>query len=107
MYFFLANGVEVPAEHLEAGLVHLPVGPDGRPFDGRAVTDGLFTVHACRGHKPPPSAFVAVKYRGYWYYIDDRDQQSKATFALVLAISRLDFGRQQPGGPFLTLPVGR
>ena len=107
MYFYLANGVEVPGEHLAAGLVRLPVEPDGRLFDMRAVTDGLFTVHACRGHKPPPTAFVAVKYRDYWYYIDDRDQQSKATFALVLGVSRLDFGRQQPSGPFLTLPVGR
>jgi hypothetical protein len=107
VYFYLANGVEVPGEHLAAGLVRLPAGPDGRPFDGRAVTEGLFTVHACKGHKPPPTTFVAVKYRDYWYYIDDRDQQSKATFALVLSLSRLDFGRQQPGGPFLTLPVGR
>jgi len=48
-----------------------------------------------------------LKYRDYWYYIDDRDLQSKATFALVLGVSRLDFGRQQPGGPFLTLSVGR
>jgi hypothetical protein len=50
---------------------------------------------------------VAVKYRDYWYYIDDRDQESKATFALVLQLSRLDFARQQPAIPFLTLPVGR
>jgi hypothetical protein len=107
VYFFLANGVEVPGDHLEAGLVKLPAGPDGRPVDGRAITEGLFTVHACQGHKPPPTAFVAVKYRDYWYFIDDRDQQSKATFALVLSLSRLDFARQQPGGPFLTLPVGR
>jgi hypothetical protein len=107
VYFYLANGVEVPGEHLAAGLVRPPAGPDGRPFDGRAVTQGLFTVHACRGHKPPSSAFVAVKYRDYWYYIDDRDPQSKATFALVLSLSRLDFARQQPGGPFLTLPIGR
>jgi hypothetical protein len=107
VYFFLANGVEVPCEHLEAGLVKPPVGPDGRPFDMRAVTDGLFTVHASWGHKPPPTAYVAVRYRGHWYYIDDRDQQSKATFALVLGISRLDFGRIPPGAPFLTLPVGR
>jgi hypothetical protein len=45
--------------------------------------------------------------RDHWHYIDDRDQQSKATFALVLGVSRLDSGRQQPSGPFLTLPVGR
>ena len=107
VHFYLANGVEVPEEHLAQGLVRLPVAPDGRPFDERAITSNLFTVHAYPGHKPPPFAFVAIKYRDYWYYIDDRDQPSKATFALVLSLSRLDFGRQQPGAPFLTLPVGR
>jgi hypothetical protein len=107
VYFYLANGVEVPAEHLAARIVCPPAGPDGTLFDARVVTEGLFAVHACKGHKPPPTAFVAIKYRDYWYYIDDRDQQSKATFALVLGVSRLDFGRQPPGAPFLTLPVGR
>ncbi|MBV8267553.1 MAG: hypothetical protein JO252_14605 [Planctomycetaceae bacterium] len=107
VFFYLANGVEVPCEHLAAGVARQPVGPDGVPFDTRAVTEGLFTVHACKGHKPPATAFVAVKYRDYWYYIDDRDQESKATFALVLQLSRLDFARQQPAIPFLTLPVGR
>jgi hypothetical protein len=107
VYFFLANGVEVPPDHLAAGLVRLPIGPDGQVFDGRIVTDGLFAVHAYRGHKPPPTAFVAIKYRDYWYYIDDRDQESKATFTLILSLSRLDFGRQPPAAPFLTLPIGR
>ena len=107
MHFYLANGVEVPAEHLAEGLVCLPIGPDGRPFDGRVITADLFTVHAYGGHKPPATAFVAIKYRDYWYYIDDRDQPSKATFALLLALSKLDFGCQSPGAPFLTLPVGR
>ena len=50
---------------------------------------------------------MAIKYRAYRYYIDDRDRESKATFALVLQFSRLDFGRQQPAAPFLTLTVGR
>ena len=68
----------------------------GLPFDSRAVTDELFTVHTCTGHKPPKTAYVAIKHRGYWYYIDDRDQASKSTLALVLQVSRLDFGRQQP-----------
>ena len=61
-----------------------------------------------RRHKPPDNAYAAVKYRGYWYYIDDRDQASKTTFALVLQLARMDFATQEPtGGPFLTLPVGR
>jgi hypothetical protein len=107
VHFYLANGVEVPDEHLAKGLVRLPIGPDGTPFDERVITSDLFTVHAHQGHKPPATAFVAIKYRDYWYYIDDRDQPSKETFALLLSLTRLDFGRQQPGGPFLTLPVGR
>jgi hypothetical protein len=76
-------------------------------FDLREVTRGLFEVHSCKGIKPPPEAYVAVRYRGWWFYIDDRDQASKATFALMLGISRLDLGRQRPGGPALTLPLGR
>jgi hypothetical protein len=107
VWYYLANGVEVPPEHLAAGVAMAAVGPDGAPFDNRAVTDGLFTVHACAGHKPPSTAYVTVKHRGYWYYIDDRDQASKATLALVLGISRLDFARMQPAAPFLTLPIGR
>jgi hypothetical protein len=107
VWYYLANGVEVPPEHLAEGVAIAPVGPDGVLFDNRAVTDGLFTVHACAGHKPPKTAYVAVKHRGYWFYIDDRDQASKATLVLVLGISRLDFARQQPAAPFLTLPVGR
>ncbi|AGA30270.1 hypothetical protein Sinac_6171 [Singulisphaera acidiphila DSM 18658] len=108
VFYYLANGVEVPSEHLDTGIIRPMVGPDGISFDSRNVTAGLFNVHACRGHKPPQTAFIAVKYRDYWYYIDDRDQTSKATFALVLQLSRLDFARQQHSGtPFLTLPVGR
>lgn len=108
VYFYLANGVEVPPEHFDAGLVPRPVAPDGSPFDMRAVTAGLFAVHACKGHKPPPTAYVAVKYRGYWFYIDDRDQPTKTTFAMMLELGRLDFGLQETtSGPFLTLPIGR
>jgi hypothetical protein len=106
--FYLANGVEVPPRHIEAGLVQLPVDTEGRPI-GPEVTRGLFQVRTSKGLKPPKSAYVAVKYRGQWFYIDDSDQQSKATFALVLGIMRLDFAQQRIGrtGPVLTLPAGR
>ncbi len=107
MYAFLANGVEVPVEHLNCGLVTPPTGPGGEVFDSRAVTRGLFEVHACKGHRPPKNADVAVRYRGYCYYLDDRDPVSKATFTLMRELSRLDFGRRATSGPLLTLPVSR
>jgi hypothetical protein len=105
--FYLANGVEVPPEHLQAGLVAVPVDTEGKVFDTREVTRGLFEVHVCKGLKPPAGAYVAVKYRGWWYYIDDADQMSKAILSLMLQLTRLDLAGQRPGGPVLTLPVGR
>jgi hypothetical protein len=106
--FYLGSGIELPPEHIAAGLVHLPVDQDGRVIDAREITRGLFEVRICHGHKPPATAFVAVRYRGWWYYIDDRDSASKATFTLVQELTRLDFARQRLGsGPVLTLPAGR
>jgi hypothetical protein len=105
---YLTHGVDVPPEHRIAGLVNEFIDADGQAFDSTLVTRGLFAVHFCKKLRPPKSAYVAVKYRGYWYYIDDSDLESKSTFALVFQLSRLDFSRQSLGhGPTLTLPVGR
>ena len=107
VFYYLANGVEVPPAHLACGQA-IPLHDEaGRPIDGRQLTRGLFEVHCCQGHRPPASAYVAVKYRDHWYYIDDRDHASKATLTLMLQLSRLDFGEQKPVAPFLTLPIGR
>jgi hypothetical protein len=110
VFFYLANGVEVPPEHLRAGLVRPPADAEGRVFDGRELTCGLFEVRVAKGCRPPPTAYIAIPYRGYWYYIDDRDQASKSTLALMVQLTRLDFGGARPAvarGPALTLPVGR
>jgi hypothetical protein len=107
VYFYLSNGVEVPDEHVACGIVRPTTDAEGNPMDSRELTRGLFEVHLCKGHKPPAIAYLVVKYRGYWYYIDDRDQASKSTLALVRQLSRLDFGNQKSAGPVLTLPVGR
>lgn len=104
--FFLANGVEVPAGHVACGLVRLP--PDGA--DPTEATRGVFHVHCCPGHprRPPACAYAAVWYRDHWFYVDDRDLESKATLLLMLQLRRLDFQRQSISSvPALTLPVGR
>jgi hypothetical protein len=107
VFFYLSNGVEVPCGHFDAGIARPTIDEHGQPIDGRELTRGLFEVHAATGHKPPPNAFVAVRYRGYWFYIDDRDNASKSTLSLVHQLSRLDFGEAKATGPVLTLPVGR
>ncbi len=104
---YLSQGVAVPPEHVAEGLVRPPLGPDGGPFDEGQVTAGLFAVHVVKQHCRPKQAYVAVKYRGHWFYIDDRDQESKATFSLVLMMTRVNLLGVRKGGPTLTLPVGR
>lgn len=107
VYHYISSGVHVPAEHAECGLAPVARDEQGAVFDITEVTRGLFEVQVAKGHKPQ-HAFVAVKYRGYWFYIDDRDQATKTTFGMVMQLSRLDFKKQQIGaGPFLTLPAGR
>ena len=108
--FYVSHGVEVPSEHL-GGVAKATLEPDGRPFDWQQVTGGLFTVKSICGKKPPPNAMVAVKYRGYWFYIDDTDHATKSTFTLLRPSRRLDLGagggERRGGGPVLTLPVGK
>jgi hypothetical protein len=50
---------------------------------------------------------VAVCYRGYWFYIDERDRDTKATFSLLLELSRLELGAAAGRAPILTLPLGK
>ncbi|MBX9581629.1 MAG: hypothetical protein K2X87_15110 [Gemmataceae bacterium] len=110
VFFYLAHGVEVPAELLADGAAKPTLGADGRPFDWQQVTGGLFTVRACPGKKPPAGAAVAVRHRGYWFYLDDADHASKSTFVLMRPSRHLDFGpvpSDKRAGPVLTLPVGR
>jgi hypothetical protein len=105
--FFVSHGVEVPPPHVSSGVAPMTIGPDGMAFDWDLVLGGLFKVYSASGKKPPPCAFVAVCYRDHWYYIDDRDRDTKATFALLVELSRLELGSKAGPVPLFTLPLGK
>jgi len=102
---FLAFSVQVPEEEVE----------DGRAFSTesykQAVKDGLavdltknLTIHWSTSR--PSDAFVAVQHRGKWFYIDDRDGDSKRFFNAVYDLYNIEIASSAPsGGPVLTLPV--
>jgi hypothetical protein len=75
-------------------------------FDWQEVLGGLFKVCNAKQIHRPKSAFVAVKYRGHWFYIDDSDQDTKVTFSLLLTMTRANLVGASKEGPVLTLPVG-
>lgn len=104
--YFVSHGIDVPAEHLARGMARQTFDESGHPFDWGQTTSGLFTVHHQAGGERPPSARVAIPYRGYWFYIDEADQATKATFSLLVEMSRLELNVKSGPGPVLTLPVG-
>jgi hypothetical protein len=105
--FYLAHGVLVPPEHVACGLVQVTVEPDGQVFDWQEVTRELFTVRSVKQHCRPEHAHVAVRYRGWWFYIDDRDQASKTTFSLLMPLARVDLVGARKATPVLTLPISK
>jgi len=104
VFHFLSQGVEPPADHVERGLVTQTRYDDGSPFDWTEVTGDLLRVQS-QG-SPPGDAFVRVRYRGRWFFIDDTDLESKTTFGLLTTLFKLQSGDVKNVGPTLTLPVG-
>ena len=102
--YFLSLAVDVPGEHLEAGVAVTTETSSGVPFDWGAVTNGLLKIHAV--DEKQQSANVGVEYRGTWFYIEDTDIESKSTFALLTQLYALQSKNDGSGAPILTLPLG-
>jgi len=102
MMFYLSHAVNVPEEHQLCGYVPSTTDAAGVPFNWNDMTRGLFQVHFCE--TKPEDAAVAVKYRGYWFYVSDCDLDSKSTFNLLLELINLEI--RAGGGaqiPLLTI----
>ena len=105
--FFVSHGIDVPNQHVLDRKVPMTCNPDGTAFDWKQVMDGLFRVHCTKSKKRPENAYVAVRYDDHWYYIDQTDRDTKATFALLLEVSRLELQSSEANAPLLTIPLGR
>lgn len=85
-------GVQVPTGEPTA---HDPAGPEP-PF---------LRVHV--GEDVPSQAYVRVRYRDRWYWIDDTDLASKRTFSLLALLFSLMAAPDAAVTPMLTVPAGR
>lgn len=101
---FLSKGVCVPEEHLVTGMVPTTLDSAGMPFDWTRVTAGNFSVKAQK-HRPK-RAEVAIKYRGYWFYVAENDVSSRSILAILEVLFALQESDAKPAGPLLTLPLG-
>jgi hypothetical protein len=53
----------------------------------------------------PADAFLAVPYRGHWFWIDDRDMASKRLFSFLMFVFTLVETGGKEGAPVLTIPT--
>ena len=97
---FLATGVDVPA-----ALRSHSWRPTKTASGGNAVAvDSPLKVYS--SEDSPETAFVAVRYHDYWYYIKETDQESKQAFSLLTYLFQLQSPKAPIQGPVLTVPTG-
>ena len=97
---YLSQAVHPPESHVESKIASREW-----PLPG-GINDlkNFFSIHSSRER---PMASLAVKYRDFWFYIDETDMASKSTFLVLSEFYRLAISDSRPGQvPVLTLPVG-
>jgi hypothetical protein len=95
----LRAAIDIPREHTSAGLAL------NYPIRGLAGKD--IQIHSSKDN--PKQAAVAVKHRGYWFYIDDADMNTKLFYVMVRTLwsTSIAAAADQKAAPVLTIPVSR
>jgi hypothetical protein len=95
----LASQMDVPAADIAEGRVYAPQ----RTVEQERMFPPLVTVRT--GDSPPERAYVAVRYRDQWFWIDDRDQLSKRTLTFLMMAFSLTEGVPAQAAPVVTIPA--
>jgi len=98
---YLSKGVDVPEYDIANHQVRMTYYPDGRLFDWHAVTVGMVRIHT--SPTKPENAFIKVRYRGSYFYVDNSDFDTKETFNLLSLIMGIYQGKIQSFLPVFTI----
>lgn len=104
IFFYLSQNVDIPKEHKEAGLVTVTHNTDKSEFDWSKTAGGSL-FHIRQSLEKPDNAFVAIPYRGVWFYLEDNDRPSKSTFMFLGLLYHLQAGLDKSQAPIFTLPL--
>ena len=99
----LARGVEVPAE--DSDVVYQDVAGDGEAFGFKEAIRDMWRIRS-DDFSGPAGPLVAVDYRGHTFWIDDADEETKATFVLLHQLYGIQTGHLAPNLPLITLSAG-
>ena len=95
----ISSTVEVPAEHVAEKRV-----PPTMESEGEGVKGPLIRILCSR--EKPGDDFAAVPYRDRWFWIDDRDYQSKKLFSFLMFVMTLTETGGKEGAPIVTISAG-
>ena len=96
-----ASQIELPERDAREGRAHVL-----DPTEAR--NEKLFPtfLRVQHGAAAPADAYVAVKYRGVSFWIDDRDEPTKASFSkLMFMLALTETSGATTGAPVLTVPA--
>lgn len=95
----VASYINVPPSDLAEGRVY---NPQRTPEQERMFPPLLDVRH---GPSPPDDAFVAIRYRNLWFWVDDRDPKSKTMFNSLLILFSLTETAPMQAAPLVTIPA--
>ena len=96
----LSAAVDIPGEDVQSGAAV------AYPQSGLLGSQ----LHIHRSRTKPENAYVAVRYRGWWFYIQSTDRPTKRFFHLLnvlWSVSIAESAAKAQKTPLLTLPAGR
>jgi hypothetical protein len=95
----LAAYIDVPAVDIAEGRVYSPQ----RTAEQQRMFPPLLKV--LNGISPPEDAYAPVRYRGQWFWIDDRDPHSKSVLMFLMMQFSLTEGATTQPAPLVTIPA--
>jgi hypothetical protein len=100
----ISSTIRVPeshvVEHRVASTPEGDLGPQGS-------IPPLVKIESTNSNEKPGDAFVAIPYKGHWFWIDDRDPASKNLFSFILLLFTFVETGSKDIVPVLSIPTTR
>jgi hypothetical protein len=98
--------MQAVASHVDVPEVHLK-DKSAWPSSQNAPTaeSALQTVRIHSGKNKPASAFAAVRYHDYWFWVDNGDLQTKRTLSVIIFFFTLSDTGSPEKLPLITIPA--
>lgn len=95
----VALSADIPQSDIEEGRAYPSLPVLQEPF-----YKTLAKIHS--GRSPSQNADVIVPYRNQWFWIDDRDLESKRVLSTLLLMVNLAESGRPAAAPLITVPIG-